>query len=118
MRILNLFESVPVANDAECFETLAAAPHVRIERIVSHGQSSPAGFWYDQPQAEWILVMQGSPQLRLEGEEHPRHLRPGDSLLIPPHVRHRVEWTDPHSPTVWLAVHFAASEDGPRFTES
>jgi cupin 2 domain-containing protein len=30
---------------------------------------------------------------------------PGDHVHIPAHRRHRVEWTDPAQPTVWLAVH-------------
>ena len=41
----------------------------------------------------------------IEGESTRRGiLAPGDYIEIPPHVRHRVEWTDADWPTVWLAV--------------
>ena len=43
----------------ELFTTLLEDSDVRIERIISHGHSSPPGFWYDQDQAEWVLVLHG-----------------------------------------------------------
>lgn len=85
---------------------LASSPHVRIERIVSRGQASPPGFWYDQDAAEWVIVLAGSAALLFEGETDPHRLAPGDYLHIPAHRRHRVEWTDPDQATIWLAVHF------------
>jgi cupin 2 domain-containing protein len=88
-------------------ETLLLGPGVRVERIVSRGHRSPDGFWYDQDEAEWVMVLQGAALLRLEGEEAPRRMGPGDHVDIPPHVRHRVEWTDPETETVWLAVFHA-----------
>jgi cupin 2 domain-containing protein len=96
---------VPTRADQEETAVLAALPGVRIERIVSTGQASPAGFWYDQDWAEWVILLAGSAGLLIEGEGAPRILAPGDYLEIPPHVRHRVEWTDADRPTVWLAVH-------------
>ena len=53
-----------------------------------------------------MLVLSGSAGLRFEDEEQPRKLHPGDYVNIPAHRRHRVEWTDPHQPTVWLALHY------------
>ncbi len=85
---------------------LAADATMRIERIVSHGQASPPGFWYDQDGNEWVLVVSGSAGLMIEGEKEARTFRRGDHVLIPAHVRHRVEWTDANEPTVWLAVHY------------
>ncbi|MHB8801619.1 MAG: cupin domain-containing protein, partial [Rhodocyclaceae bacterium] len=79
----------------------------RIERIVSTGQASPEGFWYDQPRDEWVLLLSGSAGLRFADEADVRELRPGDWLLIPAGCKHRVEWTDAAQPSVWLAVHFA-----------
>jgi len=105
MRVVNLLASLPDALPNEVFETLFSGRDVRIERIISQGQCSPVGFWYNQPQTEWIVVLQGNPKLQIEGEEQARLLRPGDCLLLLPHVRHRVEWTSPDEPTVWLAVH-------------
>ena len=103
----NLFASLPASLDAEQTTELVAKANLRIERIVSTGQTSPPGFWYDQDQAEWVLVLAGAAGLQFEGEPEPRVLRPGDYLLIPAHRRHRVAWTDPAHPTVWLAVHYA-----------
>ena len=83
-------------------------PHLRIERIISRGQVTPPGQWYDGARDEWVAVLAGAARLRFEGEAAPRALAPGDWLRIPAHARHRVEWTDPEVPTVWLAVHFDA----------
>ena len=100
----NLFTGMPAAGAAEQFVELLSRPGLRIERIVSAGQASPPGFWYDQPQAEWVLVLQGEARLAFEGEPTPRLLRAGDFVDIAPHQRHRVESTA--KPTVWLAVHY------------
>jgi cupin 2 domain-containing protein len=67
---------------------------------------SAEGFWYDQPENEWVLLVQGAARLQLENRE-PIDLRPGDYVLIPAHQKHRVDWTDPNQETIWLAVHFA-----------
>src|SRR5205807_9641811 len=77
---------------------------LRIERIVSLAQESPPGFWYDQPQAEWVLLLAGAARLRFADEDEERALGPGDWVHIAAHRRHRVAWTDPEHPTVWLAV--------------
>jgi cupin 2 domain-containing protein len=102
----NLLASLPHDLAAEQTIELLANGNVRIERIVSTGQASPPGFWYDQDWAEWVVVIAGSAGLLIEGEAAPRVLRPGDYLHIPAHCRHRVAWTDAERPTVWLAVHF------------
>jgi cupin 2 domain-containing protein len=101
----NLFVDVLESVPDEQFSELLRTPHVRIERIVSTGQASPPGFWYDQEESEWVLVLAGSAALLVEGETAPRVLTPGDYLQIPAHTRHRVEWTSVGQPTVWLAVH-------------
>lgn len=106
MPIRNLFESIPEHLPAEATELLLAGRDVRIERIVSHGHASPEGFWYDQDQDEWVVLMAGSAGLQLDGEPDIRELRPGDFLHIPAHSRHRVAWTDADAATVWLAIFF------------
>jgi cupin 2 domain-containing protein len=104
IRIKNLFADLPREMPGEIVEEVLQRNSVRIERIVSKGQASPPGFWYDQETEEWILLVKGSASLRFEkGQEVT--LTPGDHLLIPPHLRHRVEWTDPETETIWLAVH-------------
>ncbi|HEX5328286.1 MAG TPA: cupin domain-containing protein [Acetobacteraceae bacterium] len=101
----NLLAALPGGAMQEQFTAILSSPHVRIERIVSTGQSSPPGFWYDQDWDEWVLLIAGSAGLRIEQEGHTRPLRPGDHVTIPAHVRHRIDWTDCTKPTVWLAVH-------------
>ena len=105
----NLFAGIPGAQRAEAAEEITAlltTPNVRIERIVSHGHASPPDFWYDQPQAEWVIVLAGSAAIAFDGEASPRTLGSGDHLHIPARTRHRVVWTDASEPTVWLAVHY------------
>lgn len=100
----NLFAAIPRDAADEEFRTLLARPGVRIERIVSTGQTSAD--WYDQAGDEWILLVEGGARLLFEdGDE--LVLGPGDHLLIPARRRHRVTWTDPARPTIWLAIHLA-----------
>ena len=101
----NLFADIPARLAQEQITTLMSAPDLRIERIVSRGQSSPPDFWYDQPQAEWVIVLTGAALVMFEGDSAPMRMEPGDHVHIPAHRRHRVEWTDPAQATVWLAVH-------------
>jgi len=101
----DLFAGVPARIEEEETAVLAELSGARIERIVSTGQASPEGFWYDQDWTEWVVVLAGSAGLRIEGEAAARILGPGAWLEIPPHVRHRVDWTDADEPTVWLAIH-------------
>lgn len=103
----NLFASIPLTLESEQFDELAAGKDVRIERIVSRGQVSPEECWYDQPQHEWVTVLQGRAVLAFASGEEVK-LGPGDHLTIPAHCRHRVKWTDPQQATVWLAVHYSA----------
>ena len=100
----NLFTHIPTNLPQELFTTLLAASNVRIERIVSHGHTSPEGYWYDQDQHEWVLVLQGAARLSIEGEI--KELKPGDSINIRAHQKHRVEWTTTEEPTIWLAVFY------------
>jgi len=101
----NLFEQLPPRADDESFETLLEESGVRLERIISQAHATPADEWYDQNWLEWVLLLQGSACLRIEGELEPVLLKPGDYLNLPRHLRHRVEWTDSEQPTIWLALH-------------
>lgn len=98
-----LSPGVPPGAD-EMVDPLLNGDGVRLERIVSYGQASPAGFWYDQEEAEWVMVLAGRARLTVEGETSDRELGPGDSLFLPAHCRHRVAWTAPDEATVWLAL--------------
>lgn len=102
MRAANLFADIPPPTAEEHFETLFTRPGLRIERILSHRHASPPGFWYEQPDDEWVLLARGSAELEFD-DGHRQALIPGDWLLIPAGCRHRVAATGPD--TVWLAVH-------------
>jgi cupin 2 domain-containing protein len=106
MSVGNLFAGVNGPTREELIETLLETPQVRLERIVSTGQATPEGQWYDQERNEWVAVLSGSAGLLFEGEAEIRVMHPGDHLLIPAHRRHRVAWTDPQQQTVWLALHY------------
>ncbi|TWH76719.1 cupin 2 domain-containing protein [Azomonas agilis] len=103
--IANLLNSLPNTQDAERFEDILKVPGCRVERIVSFGQTSPADFWYDQSWDEWVLVLSGEALLQLEDRSEPVRLLAGDHLLIPARLRHRVAFTSPDEPTIWLALH-------------
>jgi cupin 2 domain-containing protein len=77
---------------------------VRIERIVSHGHASAAEFWYEQPQAEWVIVLKGA--ARLQFEDGMVEMKAGHFINIPAFKKHRVKWTTPDEPTVWLGVRY------------
>ncbi len=101
----NLFSPISRAIcPTNCSRPCSDAAEVRIERIVSHGHASPEGFWYDQDQDEWVVVLKG--QARLRFQDGQIELKPGDFVNIPARKKHRVEWTTPHEPTIWLAVHY------------
>lgn len=100
----NLFcEPADLPTD-ELTELIQQAGPVRIERIVSTGQSSPDGFWYDQDEDEWVCVLRGAARLEFEEPRREISLAAGDHVFIKAHDRHRVQWTAPDQPTIWLAV--------------
>ena len=99
----NLLVGCPAAGEEDT-SLLAEGPGWRLVRIHSCQAASPPGFWYDQPEAEWITLLQGSARLRFADEAEARELGHGDSLLINPHRRHRLEATDPSPGSVWLAL--------------
>ena len=102
----NLGRGLPAGPTAtELTETLCGRAGLRIERIVSTGQATPEGEWYDQADDEFVLLVAGAARLLIAGETEPRELHPGDWLFLPAHCRHRVTWTASDKPTVWLAIH-------------
>ncbi|MEO1019422.1 MAG: cupin domain-containing protein [Pseudomonadota bacterium] len=100
----NLLDDLAMAKD-ERFEPLFEGHGFRLLRIVSTGQTTPPGEWYDQDEDEWVVVMQGQAELVIEDQEGIAKMGPGDWILLPAHCRHRVERTSIDPPTVWLALH-------------
>jgi cupin 2 domain-containing protein len=111
VEVRNLFSTIDGECPDELFETLVQMPGAKLERIVSTGQATPPGEWYDQAGAEWVVLLAGAARLRFDSPHAEHELKPGDYLLIPAHCRHRVEWTSPDEPTVWLALHFPPSDE-------
>lgn len=106
MKQQNFFSNIPENLSEEIIETILTHNNIRIERIISKGQSSPEDFWYDQTENEWILVLAGKAMIKFE-DESIITLHKGDYLLIPANQKHRVEWTDPEQHTIWLAIFFS-----------
>ena len=92
---------------AEILSPLIIRENLKVERIVSTGQTSADGYWYDQPESEFVVLLAGKATLRFETPDMTIEMTPGDWVEIPPHCRHRVEWTQTAPPTVWLALHYA-----------
>jgi cupin 2 domain-containing protein len=102
--VRNIFDELPQHLPKEVVQTLIRASNGRIERIVSHGHASPADFWYDQAQHEWVIVLMGA--ARLQFEDGMVEMKVGDFINIPAFKKHRVDWTTPDEPTVWLGVRY------------
>ena len=98
---MNIFKAIP-SPDEEITEILYETENTRIERIVSCGQSSPDGFWYDQNEDEWLTLLEGQAILRFEDKTVT--LGSGDCLLIKAHEKHRVEYTSKEPSCIWLCV--------------
>jgi len=113
----NLFDQATRASASaaadERIDALVEQGGVTIERIVSMGQASPPGFWYDSPRAEWVALLSGAATLEFEGNPQPHPMSPGDHVLIHAHCRHRVAWTSNTQPSVWLAVYFPQADGAP-----
>lgn len=105
MKPSNIFHALPKTQQSEeLFDTLLSRSGIKIERIVSTGQATPHGKWYDQAQDEWVLLIQGQAKLLFENGEE-RLLRSGDYCFIPAHQKHRVSWTSVDEVCVWLAIY-------------
>ncbi|PSJ46910.1 cupin domain-containing protein [Zobellella taiwanensis] len=113
----NVFKDIPAELPEELIQVLAGGAGCRIERILSRGHGSPEGFWYDQDEHEFVLLLSGEAELELQAPAERRRLGPGDWLTIAAHRRHRVNWTHPQRDTLWLAVFFAG-DSGPASGQS
>jgi cupin 2 domain-containing protein len=105
----NLFADIPPNLAEELLQILWQTPHLKMERIVSRGQATPEGQWYDQDTDEWVVLLKGAARLRMDGRDATMEMKPGDYVLLPAKLRHRVEWTAADEDTVWLAIHCPAA---------
>jgi cupin 2 domain-containing protein len=102
----NMLDRLPADRSEEHVAAIVRLSDGRIERIVSFGHCSPDGFWYDQDDSEWVLVLRGHARLEIDGFPGTVELNPGDYINLSAHTRHRVAWTTPDEPTIWLAIHY------------
>ena len=107
----NLFNinDIDLSKGEEVFTDLLKSENVRIEKIVSTGQTSPENFWYDQDENEWVVVLQGSAVLSVQNEDGTitkTELNSGDYINLPAHTKHRVDYTDTKTETIWLAIFY------------
>ena len=100
--VKNLFAKLPTGARGESFVTLFENSGAKVVGIASHAHSSPRGFWYDQADDEWVIVLRGSASLEFSDGDLVE-LKPGDYVTIPRHVKHRIARTSEE--TIWLAVH-------------
>ena len=109
--IKNIFTTtgIPFAKDQEQVERLCSGEGLFIERIISRGQVSDPGHWYDQDRHEWVLLLTGKASLQFENGQL-LHLSGGDYLLLPAGLKHRVAYTSKDRECIWLAVHFITPE--------
>jgi len=101
--IKNIYSPAFGDKNAETIETLISRNNIRVERIISNGQASPGGFWYDQAEDEWVILLKGIAELEFENDQT-LELAEGDYILIPAHTRHRVRSTSTDPICIWLAV--------------
>jgi cupin 2 domain-containing protein len=102
----HLYQNIPAELPDEMSACLAQSKSMKIERIVSRGHRSAPGFWYEQQDNEWVLLVKGEAELRFEKENRVVHLTEGMYVNIPAHEKHRVEWTREGVDTIWLAVFY------------
>ncbi len=103
MKLGNIFDSIPDNLDEEVFDLLLQNNQLKIERIISKGQSSPKSGWYNQDKNEWVIVLKGEAAISFEHDKDV-NLKVGSYLDIPAYTKHKVIWTDPETETIWLAI--------------
>jgi cupin 2 domain-containing protein len=101
----NIFKTNPEKPNEEIFEIILNNKNLKLERIITNGQTTPPGEWYNQENDEWVVLIQGSALILFENEKF-IILNKGDHILIPKNCKHRVQWVDSNQECIWLALHF------------
>ena len=99
---MNIYDFPNIPLSEELTTILAESSNVRIERIVSTGQTSD---WYDQTETEFVILLEGNAIIEYEDSKSVT-LSKGDTLIIKPHERHRVVFTSKNPPCIWLCVFY------------
>ena len=97
----NIFNDIPSLVIGENFSELLRCQNIVIERIVS--SDKPDNIIYNQPQDEWVILLQGKATLQLKNDII--NLTSGDYLFIPANTPHQVIKTSFEPCCIWLAIH-------------
>lgn len=84
----------------EITKILEKGKYFRIEKIMSNCSSSEKGFWYDQKEDEFVMIIEGEARLNIEGRIN--IMKKGDYIFIKKHTKHRVEATTENC--LWLCI--------------
>ena len=96
-----IFEPIADSRNDELFVPLLERAGFKLEQIISYGQASDPGSWYDQDGDEWVLLVRGEAVLEFKRERI--NLKEGDYIMIPAHEKHRVASCSQDA--LWLALH-------------
>ncbi len=105
--VFNFFENIPQNSEKEIFQTVKSNPNIKIERIISYGQTTPKDYWYDQSEDEFVMILKGEAKIKYNDDTE-YHLKKGNSLYIKAGQKHRIVFTS--NPAVWLAVFIKSPE--------
>lgn len=97
---MNIFDLEDLSYSEEVVNILSQNKDIRIERIISTGQTTD---WYDQDEFEYVILIQGSAVIEYEQNEDLK-LNAGDNILINPHEKHRVKQTSVDPPCIWICM--------------
>ncbi len=100
---MNIFSKKINSQSDEVADTLYFSQNTKVERIISMGHKSPDGFWYNQSEDEFVILVQGSAKLEFENNEE-ICLEKGDSLLIPAYKKHRIIYTSINPQCIWICI--------------
>jgi len=107
-KIKNIFSDGNVVNpESEFFDVICEGKNTDflLERIISIGNITPEGKWYEQNNDEWVVVMKGEGVIEFFDGEIIK-LSEGDSIMIKAGDKHKVIYTSIIPVCIWLALHF------------
>ena len=97
---MNIYDLPQLPLNEELITTLLKDKNIRVERIISTGQTSA---WYDQDEREFVILIQGNAVLEFLDKEI--SLKAGDTILIKAHEKHRVSYTSSNPPCIWVCIY-------------
>ncbi len=99
MTIQNLFDNAAPPTTGERFDELLRCRNLVIERICSSAVIAPNQ--YVQAQDEWVLLVQGTAEIEIDGKTE--SLNSGDYVFLPTDTPHSLKKVSDGA--LWLAIH-------------